>query len=193
MDNGAPYANGQLKLILASLGIIRIHAPIRDGAAKAKVERAFRTIKDTWLHGFDPASVSSLEELNRLLADYVRKRNTSFNRDIGETPLERYSRHLERICPVKSQQWLDECFMNRVWRKVRNDSTISIDSVSYDTPMQFIGTKVEVRFLPEDMKNAYIILNGQHYPIKITNKVENSRTKRDNPPTIDYSLEGVKK
>ena len=192
MDNGAPYANGQLKLILASLGIIGIHAPIRDGAAKAKVERAFRTIKDTWLNGFDPSSVSSLEELNRLLADYVRKRNTSFNRDIGETPLERYSRHIGRIRPVKNQEWLDECFMNRVWRKVRNDSTISIDSVSYDTPMQFIGTKIEVRFLPEDMKNAYIILDGRHYPIRITNKVENARTKRDNPPAIDYSLGGRK-
>ena len=142
MDNGGPYANGQLKLILASLGIIEIHAPVRDGAAKAKVERAFRTIKDTWLNGFDPTSVSSLEELNGLLADYVRMRNTSVNRDIGETPLERYTRHLDRIRPAKSQEWLDECFMNRVHRKVRNDSTISIDSVSYDVPLQFIGTNL---------------------------------------------------
>jgi transposase InsO family protein len=190
MDNGGPYANGQLKLILASLGIIEIHAPVRDGAAKAKVERAFRTIKDTWLNGFDPTSVSSLEELNGLLADYVRMRNTSVNRDIGETPLERYTRHLDRIRPAKSQEWLDECFMNRVHRKVRNDSTISIDSVSYDVPLQFIGIKVEVRFLPDDMKNAYINREGQHYPIRVTNKVENSRTKRNNPPAIDYSMGG---
>ena len=190
MDNGAPYVNGQLKLILGSLGIIKIHTPVRDGAAKAKVERAFRTIKDTWLNGFDSSTVSSLEELNRLLADYVRMRNHTVNKDIGETPFERFSRHQDRIRLVKSQEWLDECFTNRVHRTVRNDSTISIDSVFYDVPMQFIAMKVEVRFLPVDMANAYILYEGQRYPIRATNKVENSRTKRNNPPAIDYSMSG---
>jgi hypothetical protein len=117
-------------------------------------------------------------------------RNTSFNRDIGETPMERYSRHLDRVTFSKSKEWLDECFMNRIIRKVNNDSTISIDSVSYDVPMQFIRMKVEVRFLPDDMKNAYILYDGVRYPIRPTNKVENSRTKRKNTISIDYSANG---
>lgn len=189
-DNGGPYLNGQLKLILASLGIIEIHAPVRDGAAKAKVERSFRSIKDTWLNGFDPSEVSSIEELNRLLVDYIRMRNNSVNRNIGETPMERYSRHIDRIRFPKSREWLDECFMNRIIRKVNNDSTVSIDSVLYDAPMQFIRTKVEIRYLPDDMKNAYILHKGKRYPIRPTNKLENSRTKREQLPTIDYSLNG---
>lgn len=189
-DHGGPYSNGQLRLILGSLGIIEIHAPVRDGAAKAKVERSFRTVKDTWLNGFDPSSVESLEQLNRLLADYVRMRNNSLNRDIGETPMERYSRHLDRIRFPKSREWLDECFMNRIIRRVNNDSTASIDTVSYDVPMQFIRMKVEIRFLPDDMKNAYILYEGRRYPIRPTNKVENSRTKRENGPSIDYSVKG---
>jgi transposase InsO family protein len=189
-DHGGPYLNGQLKLILASLGIIEIHAPVRDGAAKAKVERSFRTIKDTWLNGFDPSGVGSLEELNRLLADYVRLRNNSVNRNTGETPMERYSRHIDRIRFPKSREWLNECFMNRIIRKVNNDSTVSIDSVLYDVPMQFIRTKVEIRYLPDDMKNAYVLHQGKRYPIRPTNKLENSRTKRDQLPSIDYSLNG---
>ncbi|NLB42469.1 MAG: integrase, partial [Clostridiales bacterium] len=36
-DYGSPYSNGQLTLILGSLGIVEIHASVRDGAAKAKV------------------------------------------------------------------------------------------------------------------------------------------------------------
>lgn len=189
-DHGSPYTNGQLTLILGSLGIIEIHAPVRDGAAKAKVERSFRTIKDTWLNGFDSSGVDSLEQLNRLLADYVRMRNNSVNRDIGETPMERYSRHIDRIRFPKSREWLDECFMNRTLRKVNNDSTVSIDSISYDVPMQFIRMKVEIRYLPDDMKNAYILYDGKRYPIRPTNKVENSRTKRENSPSIDYSASG---
>lgn len=189
MDNGSPYSNSQLTFILGSLGIIEIHAPVRDGAAKAKVERSFRTVKDTWLNGFDPSCVESLEQLNRLLADYVRMRNNSVNRDIGETPMERYSRHIDRIRFPKSREWLEECFTNRIIRKVNNDSTVSIDSVSYDVPMQFIRMKVDIRFLPHDMKNAYILYEGKRYPIRPTNKVENSRTKRDSP-SIDYSTNG---
>lgn len=156
-DNGGSYTNKQLSLILASLGIIEIHAPVRDGAAKAKVERSFRTIKDKWLNGFDPSGVESLEELNRLLADYIRIRNNSVNRSIRETPMERYSRHINRIRFPKSREWLDECFMNRTIRKVNNDSTVSIDSILYDVPMQFIRIKVEIRYLPDGMKNAYIL------------------------------------
>ncbi len=175
-------------MILGSLGIIEIHTPVRDGAAKAKVERSFRTIKDTWLHGFDATSVTSLEQLNGLLAGYVRNRNLSFNRDIGETPMDRYVRHIARIRMVEDSQWLDECFQNRVVRKVNNDSTISIDSVSYDVPMEFIRMKVEVRYLPDDMKSAYILFDGKRYPIRQTNKVENAHTKRKQ--VIDYSKTG---
>lgn len=189
-DNGSPYSNGQLTLILGSLGIIEIHAPVRDGAAKAKVERSFRTIKDTWLNGFNPSSVESLDHLNRLLGDYVRTRNNSINRDIQETPMERYSRHIDRIRFPKSHEWLEECFMNRVLRKVNNDSTVSIDSVLYDAPMQFIRMKVEIRYLPDDMKNAYILYQGKRYSIRPTNKLENSRTKRENNLGIDYSMGG---
>lgn len=189
-DNGSPYSNGQLTLILGSLGITEIHAPIRDGAAKAKVERSFRTAKDTWLNGFDASKVESLEQLNSLLFDYVRMRNTSVNRDISETPMERYSRYIDHISFPKSREWLDECFMNRTIRRVNNDSTISIDNNSYDVPMQFIRMKVEVRFLPDQMDNVYILYEGRRYPIRPTNKVENSRTKRENTPSIDYSVNG---
>lgn len=190
LDNGSTYSNEQLSLICGSLGIVKIHTPIRDGASKAKVERSFRTLKDSWLNGFDPSEVSSLEELNRLLADYVRKRNTTVNRTIGETPIERYQRGIDHVRLPKSKEWLDECFMNRITRKVNLDATVSIDSVSYDVPMQFIRSKVEIRFLPDRMQDAYIFFEGKHYPIRPTNRVENGRTKRNNTHAIDYSKMG---
>lgn len=193
LDNGSTYANGQLTLICGSLGIVKLHTPVRDGASKAKVERSFRTVKETWLHGFDPSTVSSLDELNRLLAEYVRKRNTSVNRTIGETPIERYQKGIAHVRIPKSREWLDECFMNRITRKVNLDSTISIDSVYYDVPMQFIRSKVEIRYLPDRMQEAYIFFDGKKYPIRQTNRVENGRTKRSNQHAIDYSKMGGSK
>ena len=41
MDHGSSFENGQLTLILDSLGIIESHAPVRDGAAKGYVKTVF--------------------------------------------------------------------------------------------------------------------------------------------------------
>jgi len=193
LDNGSTYSNEQLTLICGSLGIVKLHTPIRDGASKAKVERSFRTLKESWLQGFDPSTVSSIAQLNDLLADYVRKRNTSVNRTIDETPMERYQRGISHVRVPKSKEWLDECFMNRVTRKVNLDSTVSIDKIYYDVPMQFIRSKVEIRFLPDQMQGAYILFEGKKYPIRQTNRTENGHTKRNNQHAIDYSNMGVPK
>ena len=61
--------------------------------------------------------------------------------------------------------------MNRVERRVNNDATISIDKIHYDVPMKFIRQKVEVRYLPDDMDNAYIYYEKIKYSIRKTNKV----------------------
>ena len=97
---------------------------------------------------------------------------------------------MENVRAPESSQWLDDCFFNRVTRKVRRDSTVSIDCVSYDVPMQFISAKVEIRYLPDDMSSAFILYEGQKFPIRRTDKNENCRTKRNNGPAIDYAKAG---
>ena len=112
---------------------------------------------------------------------------TGHHSGINTTPFERYRDSCAQVRQPKSREWLDECFFNRIMRKVNKDSTVSIDKVSYDVPMQFISMKVEIRFLPDDMSSAYILYDGVHYPIRRTDRNENCRTKRDNPPYIDYA------
>ena len=190
VDNGCSYSNEQLSLICGSIGTVLLHTKIRDGASKAKIERQWRTLKESWLYTLDLDSIHSLEEFNRLLADYIRTYNTSFHSGIREIPLERYRRTCMQVRMPKSRSWLDECFMNRVVRRVNRDSTVSIDRISYDVPMQFIASKVEIRFLPDDMSSAYILYEGGHYPVRQTDRNENCRTKRNNTPALDYSRMG---
>jgi len=190
VDNGCSYSNEQLSLICGSIGTVLLHTKVRDGASKAKIERQFRTLKETWLYTLDMDSITSLAQFNSLLGDYMRSYNTSLHSGIGCTPMERYQQTRSSIRTPKSREWLDECFLNRITRKVNKDSTISIDKVSYDVPMQFISSKVEIRFLPDDMSSAFILYEGGHYPIRPTNKNENCRTKRNNMPSIDYSKMG---
>ena len=190
VDNGCSYSNEQLSLICGSIGTVLLHTKVRDGASKAKIERQFRTLKETWLYTLDMDSITSLDQFNRLLKDYMRSYNTSVHSGIGTTPMERYQQTRSAIRSPKSREWLEECFLNRITRKVNKDSTVSIDKVPYDVPMQFISSKVEIRFLPDDMSSAFILCEGEHYPIRPTDKNENCRTKRNNTPSIDYSRIG---
>ena len=191
MDHGSSFENEQLMLILDSVGIVESHAPVRDGAAKGKIERNFRTLRSRWLSTLDASQITSLEQFNSLLADYIRRHNTTEHSSLGEAPMDRFLRTKDHIRLPRSQEWLDECFHNRVTRKVNNDSCITIDGVWYDAPQQFIRMKVEVRFLPGQMDKAYILYEGTRFPLVRTDKNANAITKRNNPyPAIEYPTEG---
>lgn len=190
VDNGCSYSNAQLSMICVSLGILLLHTRIRDGASKGKVERHFRTLKERWLYTLDINKITSLSQFNGMLKDYMRDYNTTFHRGIDTIPLERYQASKDHPRKPESRQWLDDCFYNRITRKVRKDSTISIDKVCYDVPMQFISAKVDVRYLPDDMTSAYILFDGEKFPIRQTSRNDNCHTRRNNPPAIDYSKAG---
>ena len=180
----------QLSCICAEVGTVLIHAPVRDGAAKGKIERTFGTFKSRWLHGFDTKVLTSLDEFNRELDSYVREHNTTINSSTGLTPMDRFMASREHTQTPRSIEWLDNCFMNRVSCKVRSDSTLTFSKTMYDAPMRFIGQSVEVRFLPDRMEDAYIFDTGARFPLKLTDKVANSKAKREKWPAIDYSLRG---
>ena len=190
VDNGSPYSNEQLSFICGSIGTILLHTPVRDGASKGKVERNFRTLKERWLYGLDISQIGSLKEFNSLLAEYIRRHNTTRHGGTGQSPLERYLASNGRIRRPQSREWLEEAFHNRVIRNVNRDATVRLLNECYDAPMQFIGQKVEIRFLPGDPGSAYILYGGRHYPLRLTDRVANGRTKRQAALAIDYAKEG---
>lgn len=187
VDLGSPYKNSQLSFICGSIGAVLLHAPVGDGAAKGKVERTFGVLKSRWLNGFDVGQVRSLDEFNGELAEAVRKHNLSANSSTGQPPMDRFLATRGRIRLPESVEWLDECFMNRERRKVKNDSTLSLMTKQLDAPMQFMRQTVEVRFLPDRLDEAYIFEDGNRYPLKLTDKQANSGAKRQDWPAVDYS------
>jgi len=185
VDNGGPYSNHQLEFICDSIGTLLLHTQVRDGAAKGKIERLFRTIKEEWLYGLDISAVKSIEDFNAGLAEFVRSYNLAVHSATGEAPMDRYLKTRDRIKCPQSYEWLQECFFHRQKRKVRNDATVSIDKTYFDVPMQFIRQTVEVRYIPGRLDSAFIFHDKKVYPLRLTNKVENSRIKRA-AYSIDY-------
>ena len=186
VDNGSPYKNEQLSLICGQLGTVLIHTPVRDGASKGKVERNFRTLRSRFLNALDASRLTGIDELNRLLADYIRSHNTAVHSATGMPPYSRYMEDIAHIRMPKSAVWLDECFLHRVKRRVNNDATVMINKKHFDAPMEFIRSTVEVRYRPGEPDSAFILDNGTRYPLRPTDKAANSKTKRSNGYHVRY-------
>lgn len=193
VDNGSPYKNNQLSLICGQIGTVLIHTPIGDGASKGKVERNFRTLRTRFLDRLDMDTVKDIDTFNALLTEYIRNFNTSVHSATGMAPITRYMEDTAHIRMPKNSGWLDGCFLYRVSRKVRNDSTVMIDGRSFDVPMEFIRSKVEVRYRPGDYDSAFIYdsAGGKSYPIRLTDKVANSKIRRSNKYSINYGGAGL--
>jgi transposase InsO family protein len=184
-DNGSPYQNDQLKYICASLGVILIHAPIRDGAAKGKVERSFGTFRSRWLNGLDMDTIETIGDFNDELREYVMRHNLTPNSSIETSPMQRFLACENFATDPGGPERLEEHFTNRLTRKVRNDATIRIGGVAYDVPIQFCGRSVEVRFLPGREAEGYVLDGKARHPLVLTDKAANARTKRKTL-VVDY-------
>lgn len=186
VDNGGPYANKQLSLICASLGIELIHAKPYSPESKAKIERSFRTIKDKWMRCTDWNTFSSLNDVTESLKqfiynDYINKIHSSTN----ETPNERWHNEYKNVIFL-DENFIDNCFLHRKMRKVRNDRTIKVENTYYEVPFKYVGQPVEIRYDPNNFNEVYIFENEQNvYTCKTVDKVSNSKVKRKN--SIDYS------
>lgn len=75
-------ASTQFERACQELGIHLIHA--HSPQAKGRIERAFATLQDRLVKELRLASVSTLEEANRFLADYLPKFNAQFEREPRE-------------------------------------------------------------------------------------------------------------
>jgi len=71
VDNGSNYASVEVSNICTRIGTLLCHTPVRDGAAKGKIERFFRTVRARFLAR--ELDLSSLEALNRQFTLWVEE------------------------------------------------------------------------------------------------------------------------
>jgi len=188
-DNGSAYNNQQLELICASLGIVLAHSQPYIARSRGKIERHFRTVKDGWMNCTDWDMFSSLEDVDASLAEFLSKEYTnSVHSSIKMAPKERFLRDYDKIRHVPAEE-LDFHFLHRKECRVTNDAIIKLGGTEYETPQQFVGAKIKVRYLPSDMSELFIFSDDNKllHTIRPVKKVENSKIKR---ASIDYSQTG---
>lgn len=159
-DNGANYAAREILQACVRLDIHLSHAPIRDGAAKGKIERFFRGFRDRFLTLH--RSFASLEELNRLTHQWVEEEyNAKFHSGIQMAPIDRFNLDRNRVKFLTDDAYSAEVFFIEEARKVGKTNVFSIQSQRYECPVDLREKTIQVRYDRMRRERFIVYFDGQ--------------------------------
>jgi putative transposase len=162
VDNGSIYASKEIHQICTRLGCLLCHAPIRDGAAKGKVERFFRTVRMSFLSkNLDLSSVEALnKQFHRWVEDDYNEKEHSV---LQMKPIDRFGLDLSRIRFLPPNDANDELFFIEEERTVLADNTFSLRRVRFEAPRDLRNRKVHVRFdrQQQQLVRAIVFFKGE--------------------------------
>jgi len=145
VDNGSIYCCQEITLICARIGCILRHTAVRDAAAKGKIERFFRRVRDQFL--VRKLDLSSLDKLNQQFTHWVEQEyNAREHSTLGMKPIDRFGVDLPRIRFLSPSESTDELFYAEATRTVKKDNTFSFQGTRYETPVDLRGKKVQLRY-----------------------------------------------
>jgi putative transposase len=144
-DNGSNYTSNEIIQACIRLEIKLSHAPIRDGAAKGKIERFFRGFRDRFLT--IAGDFTSLDELNQKTQHWIEQEyNQKIHSGIGMIPIDRFNMDQSRITFICHDEYSDEVFFHEEDRKVNKTNCFTIQKRSFECPVALYSKKIQVRF-----------------------------------------------
>ncbi len=156
VDNGSIYAGKDLTVVCARLGCLLCHTPVRDAAAKGKIERFFRTVREQFL--CRQLDLTSLATLNRQFARWVEDEyHDTVHSTLGMKPVDRFALDLERVKFLAPGQANDELFYSEDTRTVKADNTFSFAGRRYEAPRDVRARVVIIRHDPTDTASPLVV------------------------------------
>lgn len=181
VDNGSIYCCQEITLICARVGCILRHTAVRDAAAKGKIERFFRRVRDQFL--VRALDLSSLGELNKQFTHWVEHEyNATEHSTLGMKPIDRFGVDLSRIRFLSPSEDTDELFYAEAIRTVKKDNTFSFQGTRYETPVDLRGKKINLRY--ERHRQGAVIVYDQDRRIgqaRLLDAVANGLARRKEP------------
>jgi|SRR5579863_1683849 putative transposase len=185
VDNGSIYSSKEIVQICARVGCLLHHTPVRDGAAKGKVERFFRTVRDQFLAR--ELDLSSLDALNRQFTQWVEEQyNAQVHSILGMSPLDRYALDRKWVRFLPPNEANDELFFVEEERHVRADNTFAFKSLRFEAPRHLPDRTIHIRFQrSRPVERVIVYYKGERMgEARLLDAVANDR-KPLNPPTAE--------
>jgi len=160
VDNGSIYASKELGQVCGRLGCVLSHAPVRDGAAKGKVERFFRTVRLKFLTR--QLDLDSIDSLNRAFFRWVEDEyNSKEHSTIGMKPIDRFGLDLKRVRFLPPHEVNEELFFVEETRKILADNTFTVKKVRLEAPRDLRNRTIEVRFDRQNFGRVVVYFKGE--------------------------------
>lgn len=154
-DNGSNYTSKEILQACVRLNIHLSHAPIRDGAAKGKIERFFRGFRDRFL--VQHLTFKTLEDLNDKTQQWIEgDYNSQYHSGIQMSPIDRFNLDSSRIQFLTDDEYTEEVFFIEETRKVSKTNLFSINSQKYECPVDLREKKIQVRY-DRTRRNRFVV------------------------------------
>jgi transposase InsO family protein len=141
LDNGATYRGDILRTACARMNISLLHAKPYDPQARGKMERFWRTLRESCLDFL--GQLSSLHDVNvRLLAfldlHYHMAPHASL---MGKSPSQVFTQ-AERDADDLDEKKIKDALTVTVRRRVRRDTTVSLNGQEFELELGFLAGRV---------------------------------------------------
>ena len=179
LDNGATYRGETLATACARLGISLLHARPYDAPARGKMERFWRTLREGCLDFLGP--LASLHDVNVRLWAFL---DTHYHQAPHSSLLGRSPAAVFREAPAPAdaldEKLIAEALTTRIRRRVRRDSTVSMEGVDYEVDVGHLaGRLVNIcRTLAEPDALPWLELEGKRIGLHPVDAVKNARRER---------------
>ncbi|MCU7860667.1 MAG: DDE-type integrase/transposase/recombinase [Candidatus Thiodiazotropha sp. (ex Lucinoma kastoroae)] len=159
-DNGSNYKSKEILQACIRLEIHLSHAPVRDGAAKGKIERFFRGFRDRFLT--QHLNFESLDSLNDKTHHWIENHyNTQYHSGIQMNPLDRFNPDRERLEFLTDDEVTEEIFFVEASRKVGKTNVFSINNQKYECPADLREKRIQVRYDRTKRDKLIVYFNEQ--------------------------------
>ena len=159
-DNGSVYQSKQIQRVAARLKSQVVFATPYCPEGKGKVERWFRTCKESFYPEARVAGLQTLEQLNQFFWGWLETRyHMHIHSELKATPRERWeTAGAQPRFPEPAS--LVDLFLWEEVRLVDKSGCIKLSGNAYPVAEHLVGHKVMVRFDPFDLSRVRLYENG---------------------------------
>ena len=157
VDNGSQYISHQLAIVCSKLGVKIKHAPVRDGAAKGKVEAVNRLMEkfNTEIELIRDQLIT-IEEVNAYFIAWLETQyHDSIHSETGFTPREAFENDTAELNLINDAKVLEEAFSYQIERTVTG-GMVSIGGNDYRVENPKHNTH-KVRLTPTEDPYVWVV------------------------------------
>lgn len=192
-DNGAVYQAKQIQLLAARLSTQVVFATPYAPEGKGKVERFFRTAKESFYPEAQRANLQTLAELNTFFWAWLELYHDRVHSQTEQTPRARWEAGQAGV-RMPSPASLVDLFLWEETRKVSKDGCFKMSGNSYPAGEHLVGKEVTVRFDPFDLAKVRVYYAGEFLeavaPVELSSRTfrKAKPRRKEKPAPLDSSM-----